>query len=64
MRKLRAMGLKDTHLYKKIMKPATGPMPADQPKFGLGKTTPQEMATVMERISASAGCEPWSGTEG
>jgi len=44
------MGLKDTHLYKKIMKPATEPMPADQPKFGLGKTTPREMAKVMERI--------------
>ena len=34
------MGLKDTHLYKKIGKPATEPMPADQPKYGLGKTTP------------------------
>jgi beta-lactamase class A len=44
------MGLKDTHLYKKIGKPATGPMPADQPKYGLGKTTPREMAQVMERI--------------
>jgi beta-lactamase class A len=44
------MGLKDTHLYKKIGKPATGPMPADQPKFGLGKTTAREMARVMERI--------------
>jgi beta-lactamase class A len=44
------MGLKDTHLYKKIGKPATGPMPADQPKYGLGKTTPVEMAEVMERI--------------
>lgn len=44
------MGLKDTHLYKKIGKPATGPMPADQPKFGLGKTTAREMAMVMERI--------------
>jgi len=44
------MGLKNTHLYKKIGKPATGPMPADQPKFGLGKTTPREMAEVMERI--------------
>ena len=44
------MGLKDTHLYKKIGKPATEPMPADQPKFGLGKTTPREMAEVMERI--------------
>jgi beta-lactamase class A len=44
------MGLKDTHLYKKVMKPASGPMPADQTKFGLGKTTPREMAKVMERI--------------
>jgi beta-lactamase class A len=44
------MGLKDTHLYKKIGKPAEGPMPADQPKYGLGKTTPREMAEVMERI--------------
>jgi beta-lactamase class A len=44
------MGLKDTHLYKKIGKPAAGPMPADQPKYGLGKTTPREMAEVMERI--------------
>jgi beta-lactamase class A len=44
------MGLKNTHLYKKIGKPAEGPMPADQPKYGLGKSTPQEMATIMERI--------------
>ena len=45
-----AMGLKHTHLYKRISKPATGPMPADQPKFGLGKTTAEEMATVITRI--------------
>ena len=32
------------------MQPATGPMPADQPKFGLGKTTPREMAYLMEAI--------------
>src|SRR5882757_2112238 len=44
------LGLKNTHLYKKIGKPAAGPMPADQPKFGLGKTTAREMATIMERI--------------
>jgi beta-lactamase class A len=44
------MGLKDTHLYRKIARPPTGPMPADQPKFGLGKTTAREMAIVMERI--------------
>lgn len=45
-----ALGLKDTHFYKKVMKPATEPMPADQPKFGLGKTTAREMAMVMEKI--------------
>lgn len=44
------MGLKDTHLYKKIGKPATEAMPADQDKYGLGKSTPREMAEVMERI--------------
>jgi beta-lactamase class A len=48
------MGLKNTHLYKKIGKPATEPMPADQPKYGLGKTTPAEMAEVMERIGLCA----------
>jgi beta-lactamase class A len=44
------MGLKNTYLYRKIMKPPSGPMPADQPKFGLGKTTAREMAMVIERI--------------
>jgi beta-lactamase class A len=44
------MGLNDTHLYKKVGKPPSGPMPPDQPKFGLGKTTAREMAMVMERI--------------
>jgi beta-lactamase class A len=52
------MGLKDTHLYKKIGKPATEPMPADQAKFGLGKTTPAEMAEVMERIGLCRLDEP------
>jgi beta-lactamase class A len=48
------MGLKDTHLYKKIGKPSTEPMPADQPKYGLGKSTPREMAEVMARIGLCA----------
>jgi beta-lactamase class A len=48
--RVEALGLKHTHLYKKVMKPATGPMPADQPKFGLGKTTAREMAEIMEDI--------------
>jgi len=48
--RIAALGLANTHLYKKVMLPATGPMPADQPKFGLGKTTPREMAYLMEAI--------------
>ncbi len=44
------IGLKNTWLYKKIGKPATEPMPADQKRFGLGKTTASEMAMLMQRI--------------
>ncbi len=48
---LRAAGLQDTWLYKKVYVPASGPMPADQPQFGLGKTTAREMASIMERMA-------------
>jgi beta-lactamase class A len=44
------IGLKDTWLYKKISKPSTAPMPADQKIYGLGKTTPREMASLLSRI--------------
>ena len=47
---LRQAGLKQTWLYKKVMKPAAASMPADQPKFGLGKTTAREMAALMTRL--------------
>ncbi|HSE48023.1 MAG TPA: serine hydrolase [Terriglobales bacterium] len=48
--RLERIALKNTYLYKKVYKPAEGPVPADQPKFGLGKTTAREMATVLEVI--------------
>jgi beta-lactamase class A len=46
------LGLKDTYLYKKVFMPAPAGvvMPADQKKFGLGKTTAREMAMVMTKI--------------
>jgi beta-lactamase class A len=44
------IGLKNTWLYKKIGKPANYPMPDDQKRFGLGKTTAREIATLMQRI--------------
>jgi beta-lactamase class A len=47
---LARMGLKNTYFYKKVFKPAEGAMPADQKQFGLGKTTAEEMAKVMESI--------------
>ena len=45
------LGLPNTYLYKKIGKPSAAPMPADQTRFGLGKTTAQEMEMLMERIA-------------
>jgi len=60
--RLASMGLKNTYFYKKVFKPATGPQPADQKKFGLGKTTAREMAQLVESIEhcdlgASALCK-------
>jgi beta-lactamase class A len=49
-RRIQWMGLKNTWLYKKVFVPPSGPVPADQPKFGLGKTTAREMAAVMQRF--------------
>lgn len=48
---IQAAGLKNTYLYKKVSLPPTGPVPEDQPRFGLGKTTAREMAALMERIA-------------
>lgn len=45
-----SMGLKNTYFYKKVFLAAIEPMPADQKEFGLGKTTPEEMAKVVESI--------------
>jgi beta-lactamase class A len=49
--RMQKIGMKNTYLYKKVFKPAEGPLPAEQKKFGLGKTTAREMAQVMESIS-------------
>ena len=46
------LGLSNTYLYKKVFTPvAPGTkMPDDQKKFGLGKTTAREMATLMTKF--------------
>ncbi len=46
----RGLDLRNTWLYKKVYKDPTDPQPADQPRFGLGKTTAREMASIMERF--------------
>jgi beta-lactamase class A len=45
-----ALEMKNTWLYKKVYQSASGPFPADQPKFGLGKTSAREMGELMERF--------------
>jgi beta-lactamase class A len=47
------LGLKNTWLYKKVMKPvAPGvTLPDDYKKFGLGKTTAREIAELMTKIA-------------
>jgi beta-lactamase class A len=47
------LGLKNTYLYKKVFTPvAKGVvLPADFKEFGLGKTTPREMAELMGKIA-------------
>jgi beta-lactamase class A len=61
-RRIAKLGLKDTYLYKKIFTPASAGtvMPADQKKFGLGKTTAREMAELMTKIARCELSEPGS----
>jgi beta-lactamase class A len=56
------LGLNDTYLYKKIFTPAPAGtvMPADQKKFGLGKTTARGMAVLMTKIARCELAEPGS----
>ena len=56
--RIQELGLKNTYLYKKVFLPPEGPMPADQKIYGLGKTTPREMADVMRRIVTCDLTEP------
>ncbi len=44
------LGFKNTCLYRKVFRPAEGAVPEDHRRFGLGKTTPREMAELMRRI--------------
>jgi beta-lactamase class A len=62
------IGLGQTTFYKKVFVPIQGPIPPEQPHFGLGRTTPREMAEVMRRIvrcdlSASPGAGPRSAPD-
>jgi beta-lactamase class A len=52
-RRITKLGLNDTYLYKKVLAPSPPgmAMPADQKRFGLGKTTAREMAMLMSKIA-------------
>jgi beta-lactamase class A len=49
--RVKSLGLESTWLYKKIGRPATEPMPADQKQFGLGKTTARDMGRLLEWLA-------------
>ncbi len=48
-----ALGLPNTYLYKKVFQPVPPgvTLPADQKRFGLGKTTAREMTQLLARIA-------------
>ncbi len=48
--RIRSIPLPNTVLYKKVFRPASGEPTPDQKKFGLGKTTARDMATLMTRF--------------
>ena len=49
--RIQKLGLTNTYLYRKVFRPAEGPVPDDHKRFGLGKTTPREMAVLMRKIA-------------
>ena len=48
--RIHELGLKHTHLFKKVFMPMSGPETPESKKFGLGETTPREMASVMRKL--------------
>lgn len=47
---IQKIGLKNTCLYRKALRPAEASAPDDHKRFGLGKTTPREIAQLMQKI--------------
>ncbi len=56
--RIQALGLENTYLYRKVFRPAEGPVPDDYERFGLGKSTPREMAQLMRKIVSCDLAEP------
>lgn len=48
--RIQQIGLGNTYLYRKVFRTAEDPVPDDHKLFGLGKTTPREMARLMREI--------------
>ena len=48
--RMEQMGLKKTHLFKKVYMPFSESVAVQDRKFGLGRTTPREMAAAMESV--------------
>jgi beta-lactamase class A len=48
--RIQSLGLQHTHLFGKVFQPSLGPVTPEHRKFGLGETTPREMAEVMQKL--------------
>ena len=48
--RIEAMALSKTHLFRKVFLPNSAPVAGQDRRFGLGRTTPREMAAIMESI--------------
>lgn len=49
--RIQKLGLRNTYLYRKVFRAVEGVVPDDHQRFGLGKTTPREMAALMRKIA-------------
>lgn len=61
--RIHKLGLRNTYLYRKVFRAVEDPVPDDHSRFGLGKSTPREMAMLMRKIATSDLAEPESPSQ-
>jgi beta-lactamase class A len=52
--RMKQLGLTQTVLYKKVFRPAEGPVPPEEAKYGLGKSSPDDMIRLLTLLQNHA----------